>query len=172
MDLREYVRDIPDFPRAGIVFKDVTPLLLDPEASQVALDGLVEAARAREPELVVGIEARGLIFGAGIAHTLGIGFAPVRKPGKLPSEVVSVSYELEYGTDALELHSDAVAEGTPVLIHDDLIATGGTAAATIEAVESLGGRVVGCSFLIELAFLRGRERLGAHPVDALLRYDA
>jgi adenine phosphoribosyltransferase len=172
MDLRRYVRDIPDFPRAGIVFKDITPLLLDPDASRAALDGLADAARAREPELVVGIEARGLIFGAGIAQALGVGFAPVRKPGKLPSEVVSVSYELEYGTDALELHADAVAEGTAVLIHDDLIATGGTAAATIEAVESLGGRVVGCSFLVELAFLGGRERLGGHSVAALLRYDA
>jgi adenine phosphoribosyltransferase len=171
MDLRRYVRDVPDFPRAGIVFKDITPLLLDPDASRAALDGLVEAARPREPEVVVGIEARGLIFGAGIAHTLGIGFAPVRKPGKLPSEVVSVSYELEYGADALELHADAVAQGAPVLIHDDLIATGGTAAATIEAVESLGGHVVGCSFLIELAFLGGRDRLGGHPVDALISYD-
>jgi adenine phosphoribosyltransferase len=172
MDLREFVREIPDWPRAGIVFKDITPLLLDPAASRAALDGLIEAAGARSPELVVGIEARGLIFGSGIAQALGVGFAPVRKPGKLPSETVSVSYELEYGADALELHADAVADGAAVLIHDDLIATGGTAAATIEAVESLGGRVVGCSFLIELAFLGGRERLGSHPVDALISYDA
>ncbi len=172
MDLRDHVRDIPDFPRAGIVFRDITPLLLDPAASRTALDRLVAAARAREPELVVGIEARGLIFGAGIAHALGIGFAPVRKQGKLPAEKVTVTYELEYGTDALELHADAVAEGTAVLIHDDLIATGGTAAATVEAVESLGGRVVGCSFLIELAFLNGRKRLAGHPVDALISYDA
>src|SRR3954453_10917912 len=134
MDLRDYVHDIPDFPRPGIVFKDITPLLLEPAASRAALDGLVEAARAREPDLVVGIEARGLIFGAAIAQALGIGFAPVRKPGKLPSEVVSISYELEYGTDAIELHADAIADGTSVLIHDDLIATGGTAAATVEAV--------------------------------------
>jgi adenine phosphoribosyltransferase len=162
MDLRDYVRDIPDFPRAGIVFKDITPLLGDPDASRAALDGLVEMARAREPELVVGIEARGLIFGAAIAQALGLGFAPVRKPGKLPAEVVSTAYELEYGTDAIELHADAIADGTSVLIHDDLIATGGTAAATVEAVESLGGRVAGCSFLIELAFLPGRERLGGH----------
>jgi adenine phosphoribosyltransferase len=154
------------------VFRDISPLLLDPAASRAALEGLVEAARAREPELVVGIEARGLIFGAGIAHALGVAFAPVRKPGKLPAEKVTVTYELEYGTDALELHADAVAEGTAVLIHDDLIATGGTAAATVEAVESLGGRVVGCSFLIELAFLNGRERLAGHPVDALISYSA
>jgi adenine phosphoribosyltransferase len=172
MDLRDHVRDIPNFPRAGIVFKDVTPLLLDPDASRVALEGLIEMARAREPELVVGIEARGLIFGAAIAQALGVGFAPVRKPGKLPAEVVSVAYELEYGTDALELHADAVAEGTRVLVHDDLIASGGTAAATIEAVESLGGRVAGCSFLIELAFLGGRERLGGHPIDALISYSS
>jgi adenine phosphoribosyltransferase len=172
MDLRDFVRDIPDFPRAGIVFKDITPLLLDPGASRAALDGLIEAARAREPELVVGIEARGLIFGAGIAHALGVGFAPVRKPGKLPSEVVTISYELEYGTDSIELHADAIQDGTRVLIHDDLIATGGTATATVEAVESLGGRVAGCSFLIELAFLRGRERLGSRPVYSLISYDA
>ena len=172
MDLRDYVRDIPDFPRPGIVFKDITPLLLDPAASGAALGGPVEAARARKPELAVRIEARGLIFGAAIAQTLGVGFAPVRKPGKLPAEVVSVAYELEYGTDALELHADAVADGTAVLVHDDLIATGGTATATVEVVESLGGRVVGCSFLIELAFLGGRERLGRHPVDGLIRYDA
>jgi adenine phosphoribosyltransferase len=136
MDLRDHVREIADFPRAGIVFKDITPLLLDPAASRVALDGLVEMARVREPELVVGIEARGLIFGGAIAQALGVGFAPVRKPGKLPAEVVSVAYELEYGADALELHADAVADRTRVLVHDDLIATGGTAAATVEAVES------------------------------------
>jgi adenine phosphoribosyltransferase len=172
MDLRDYVRDIPDFPRPGIVFKDITPLLLDAAASRAALDGLVAAAGRREPELVVGIEARGLIFGAAIAQELGVGLAPVRKPGKLPSDVVSVAYELEYGTDALELHADAIADGTPVLVHDDLIATGGTAAATVEAVESLGGRVVACSFLIELTFLNGRERLRGLPVDSLIRYDA
>jgi adenine phosphoribosyltransferase len=172
MDLRDYVPDIPDFPRAGIVFKDITPLLLDPEASRAALEGLVEMAGGREPELVVGIEARGFIFGAAIAQALGVGFAPIRKPGKLPAEVVSIAYELEYGTDALELHADAIANGASVLIHDDLIATGGTAAATVEAVESLGGRVAGCSFLIELAFLHGRERLGGHPVDALIRYES
>jgi adenine phosphoribosyltransferase len=172
VDLRDYVRDIPDFPRHGVVFKDITPLLLDANASRAALDALVAAARRREPELVVGIEARGLIFGAGIAHALGLGFAPVRKPGKLPSEVITISYELEYGTDSLELHADAIEDGTAVLVHDDLIATGGTAAATVEAVESLGGRVVGCSFLIELAFLRGRHRLGGHPVDALISYES
>jgi adenine phosphoribosyltransferase len=172
MDLRRYVDEIPDFPRPGIVFKDITPLLLDPAASRVALDALVDAARSREAQLIVGIEARGLIFGAAIAQALGVGFAPVRKPGKLPREVVSVSYELEYGTDALELHADAIADGTSVLIHDDLIATGGTAAATVEAVESLGGRVVGCSFLIELAFLGGRARLAGLPVDALISYES
>src|SRR5829696_4836309 len=172
MDLRSYVRDVPNFPRPGIVFRDITPLLLDPAASQAALEGLVDAARAREVDLVVGIEARGLIFGAAIAQALGVGFAPARKPGKLPSEVVSVSYELEYGADALELHADAIAEGDAVLVHDDLIATGVTAAATVEAVESLGGQVAACSFLVELAFLGGRRRLGAHPIDALISYDA
>jgi adenine phosphoribosyltransferase len=170
VDLREYVRDIPDFPRPGIVFKDISPLLLDPSVSAAALEWLVERAARHRVDLVVGIEARGLIFGGALAQRLGVGFAPARKRGKLPADRVSVEYELEYGVDALELHSDAIGDGTRVLLHDDLIATGGTAAATVEAIERLGGRVVGCSFLIELAFLGGRDRLAGHEFDALLSY--
>jgi adenine phosphoribosyltransferase len=171
VDLRPFIRDIPDFPEPGIVFKDITPLLADPAASAEALRLLVERARPYEPEVVVGIEARGLIFGGALAQALGVGFVPVRKPGKLPSATVSVSYELEYGVDALEMHSDAIQAGARVLVHDDLIATGGSAAAAVEAIESLGGDVVCCSFLIELGFLGGRERLGGHRVQALITYD-
>jgi adenine phosphoribosyltransferase len=172
VDLRDYVRDIPDFPRPGIVFRDITPLLADPRASAEALGSLVEHARGHEPDVVVGIEARGWIFGGALAQALEVGFVPARKPGKLPGETVSVSYELEYGLDALEVHADAIADGHRVLVHDDLIATGGTAAATVEAIESLGGRVVCCSFLIELAFLRGRERIAGHEVHALISYQS
>jgi adenine phosphoribosyltransferase len=171
VDLREYVRNIPDFPRPGIVFKDITPLLADAEASRAALRLLVDHARGHAADVVVGIEARGLIFGGALAQTLGLGFVPVRKPGKLPAATVSVEYELEYGVDALELHADAISDGARVLVHDDLIATGGTAAATVEAIEILGGEVVCCSFLIELAFLNGRERLAGHEVFALISYD-
>ena len=172
MDLRPYVREIEGFPREWISFKDITPLLADPEASGAALRLLVEHARGHEPELVVGIEARGLILGGALAHELDVGFVPARKPGKLPGEKVSVSYELEYGIDALELHSDAVWAGARVLLHDDLIATGGTAAATVEAIERLGGEVVCCEFLVELEFLRGRERLGGRDVFALVGFDS
>jgi adenine phosphoribosyltransferase len=172
VDLREHVLEVPDFPREGIVFRDITPLLLDPAASAETLGLLVEHARGHGPDLVVGIEARGLIFGGALAQALGVGFVPVRKPGKLPRETVSVSYELEYGVDELELHADAIGERARVLVHDDLIATGGTAAATVEAVERLGGTVVACSFVIELAFLGGRERLGATEVRSVITYDA
>ena len=172
MELREYVREIDDFPREGISYKDITPLLADPEASAEALRRLVEHARGHEPELVVGIEARGLILGGALAHELGVGFVPARKPGKLPAATVSVSYELEYGVDALELHADAIRPGARVVLHDDLIATGGTAAATVEAIERLGGEVVCCEFLVELESLRGRERLGDRDVFALIGFSS
>jgi adenine phosphoribosyltransferase len=172
VDLRAHVREISDFPREGIVFKDITPLLLDPQASAKALGLLVDHARGHDPDLVLGVEARGLIMGGALAQALAVGFVPVRKPGKLPAETVTVSYELEYGVDALELHADAIAEGARVLVHDDLIATGGTAAATLKAVERLGGSVVACSFLVELAFLRGRERIPGVDVRSLISYDA
>jgi adenine phosphoribosyltransferase len=172
VDLRAHIRDIPDFPRPGIVFKDITPLLLDPAALDHAVAALSEYARTRDAELVVAAEARGFILGAALARELDVGFVPARKPGKLPHETVNVEYALEYGVDALELHADALRDGTRVLIHDDLLATGGTARAQADLVQKLGGRVVGCAFLIELAFLNGRERLGDVDVHALIAYDS
>jgi adenine phosphoribosyltransferase len=170
VDLRGLIRDIPDFPRPGIVFKDITPLLLDPAALDHAISGLAELARPLSVDLVVAAEARGFILGAALARQLGAGFVPARKPGKLPSETVSAEYTLEYGIDALEVHADALAGGTRVLVHDDLLATGGTAAAVCELVADLGGVVAGCAFLVELSFLRGRQRLAPHAVHALIEY--
>ena len=170
VDLRRLIRDIPDFPRPGIVFKDITPLLLDPAALDHAISGLAELARPLSVDLVVAAEARGFILGAALARQLGAGFVPARKPGKLPSETVSAEYTLEYGLDALEVHADALAGGTRVLVHDDLLATGGTAAAVCELVGDLGGVVAGCAFLVELSFLGGRERLAPHEVYALIDY--
>jgi adenine phosphoribosyltransferase len=169
-DLRAFVRDIPDFPKPGIVFKDITPLLLDPNALDAAIDRLAELARPLRVDLVVAAEARGFILGAALARELHAGFVPARKPGKLPHETVSAEYVLEYGVDALELHADALAHGTRVLVHDDLLATGGTAAAACELCESLGAEIVACSFLVELGFLRGRERLAPRTVHALIDY--
>ena len=171
VDLRALVREIPDFPRAGVGFKDITPLLAEPRALDAAVVGLAELARQLEPEVVIGAEARGFLLGTALARELGAGFVLARKPGKLPYTTVRAEYLLEYGTDALELHSDAVRPGTRVLVHDDLLATGGTARALVELVEQLDANVVGCVFLIELVFLDGRERLGGHDVRALVRYD-
>jgi len=170
-DLRELIRDIPDFPKAGIVFKDITPLMADPEALALAVKGLAEYARPLNVDCVIAAEARGFLLGPALALELGAGFVLARKPGKLPYETVSAEYLLEYGTDQLELHSDAIGHGARVLVHDDLLATGGTAAALCELVEQLGGEVVGCGFLIELAFLKGSERLAPHEAHALLSYD-
>ena len=170
-DLRSRIRDIPDFPKPGIVFKDITPLLLDPQALDTAVEGVAEWAGPRGVEFVVAAEARGFILGASIARELGAGFVPARKPGKLPAEVVTSEYILEYGIDALEMHADALAHGARVLIHDDLLATGGTARALAELVERLGGTVVGCAFLVELAFLDGRRRLEGFDVHSLVSYD-
>jgi adenine phosphoribosyltransferase len=172
VDLAALVRDIPDFPKPGIVFKDITPVLASPEGLDAAVGGLAAYARDLDVEFVIGAEARGFLLGPALARELGAGFVLARKPGKLPHETVRAEYLLEYGTDALELHSDAVAEGARVLVHDDLLATGGTAKALCELVEQLGGQVVGCAFLIELAFLNGRERLGGYPVHALIAYSA
>jgi len=172
VDLRALVREIPDFPRAGVGFKDITPLLADPRALDAAVRGLAELARPLGVELVIGAEARGFLLGTALARELGAGFVLARKPGKLPYTTVRAEYLLEYGTDALELHSDAVHAGTRVLVHDDLLATGGTARALVELVEQLGGEVAGCAFLIELAFLKGRERLAGHEVRALVTYEA
>jgi adenine phosphoribosyltransferase len=170
--LGELIRDIPDFPRPGIVFKDLTPLLADAAALKTAVEALAELARPLRIDCVVAAEARGFLLGPALALELGAGFVLARKPGKLPYETVSAEYLLEYGSDQLELHTDAVARGARVLVHDDLLATGGTAAALCELVEQLGGTVAGCGFLIELAFLRGRARLAPREVHALLRYES
>jgi adenine phosphoribosyltransferase len=171
-DLRARVRDIPGFPKPGIVFKDITPLLADPGALRAAVEGLADVARPLDVEIVIGAEARGFLLGPALAHALGAGFVLARKPGKLPYDTVRAEYLLEYGTDALELHSDAVARGARVLVHDDLLATGGTAKALCELVEQLGGEVVGCAFLLELAFLGGRDRLDGYEVRSLISYEA
>ena len=172
MDLRPFIRDIPDFPKPGVVFKDITPLMADGPALDAAVRSLADLARPLSPDVVIGAEARGFLLGPALARELGAGFVLARKPGKLPHETVSAEYELEYGIDALELHSDAVAAGARVLVHDDLLATGGTAKALCELVEAVGGTVVACGFLIELSFLRGRERLAGYDVEALIAYDA
>jgi adenine phosphoribosyltransferase len=170
VDLRAHVRDIPDFPRPGIVFKDITPLLLDDAALRAAVDGLAAYGRALGVQLVVAAEARGFILGGALAAELGAGFVPARKPGKLPHDTVSAEYTLEYGIDALEVHADALAGGAKVLVHDDLLATGGTARAVCDLVSGLGAEVVGCAFLVELSFLDGRHRLAPYDVFALLDY--
>jgi adenine phosphoribosyltransferase len=171
VNLRERIRDVPDFPKPGVVFKDITPLLVDPQAFDFAVRALAEHARRLDVELIVSAEARGFIFGGALARELGVGFVPARKPGKLPRETIGVEFELEYGLDQLELHADALTGGTRVLIHDDVLATGGTAKAKIDLVEQLGGVVAGCAFVVELAFLGGRETLGGYDVNALVRYD-
>jgi adenine phosphoribosyltransferase len=171
VDLRAHIRDIPNFPKPGIVFKDITPLLLYPPAFDEAVHRLAAWAQPRDVELVVAAEARGFITGGAIARELGAGFVPARKPGKLPMDTVSAEYLLEYGVDALHVHADALADGARVLVHDDLLATGGTARAVVDVVRQLGANVVGCGFLVELAFLNGRERLEGLDVHALIAYD-
>jgi adenine phosphoribosyltransferase len=171
-ELRSLIRDIPDFPKPGILFKDITPLLADADALADAVRQLADHARPLEVDCVIAAEARGFLLGPALALELGAGFVLARKPGKLPYETVSAEYELEYGEGQLELHTDAVARGKRVLVHDDLLATGGTAATLCELVEQLGGQVVGCGFLIELAFLGGRARLAPHDVHALLTYES
>jgi adenine phosphoribosyltransferase len=172
VDLRSFIRDIPDFPRPGIVFKDITPLLLDAGALDVAVTSLAQLAAPLGVDYVVAAEARGFILGAAIARQIGAGFIPARKPGKLPHDTVSAEYALEYGIDALELHADALAGGQRVLIHDDLLATGGTAGALCELVSSFGAEIAGCAFLIELSFLCGRERLAPHDVQSVIAYES
>jgi adenine phosphoribosyltransferase len=171
-DLRARIRDIIDFPRQGIVFKDITPLLLDPVALDAAVGQMAAYAAPLGVEFVVAAEARGFILGAALARELGAGFVPARKPGKLPHDTVSAEYTLEYGIDALEVHADALAGGARVLIHDDLLATGGTARALCDLVAGLGAEIVGCAFLIELSFLGGRARLDPFEVHALLEYQS
>jgi adenine phosphoribosyltransferase len=170
--LEGYIRSIPDFPKQGIVFRDITPLLASAEGMTAAVRGLAAIARDLRPDVVIGAEARGFLLGPAVAREVGAGFAPARKPGKLPHDTVSADYSLEYGADALELHADAISPGDRVLVHDDLLATGGTARALCRLVEQLGGEVVGCAFLIELSFLDGRAALDPHAVHALISYDA
>jgi adenine phosphoribosyltransferase len=170
LDLRDRVRDVPDFPTPGIVFKDLMPLIADPEYFTESIRLLAEWARPRSPDFVLGAEARGFIFGGALAYELGAGFIPARKPGKLPRETVEASYALEYGTDSLQVHRDAFPRGGRVIIIDDVLATGGTAHAKIELVESLGGVVAGILFVIELSFLNGRDRLEGYDVHSLISY--
>ena len=165
------IRTVPDFPRTGIVFRDITPLLRDPRALAQAVDDLAQLAEPFEPDLVVAPEARGFVLGGALAMRLGAGFVPARRPGKLPHDSIRIDYELEYGIDQLELHSDALGEGARVLLHDDLLATGGTARAVAEAIESLGGHVVGCVFLAEIGFLGGRRELAPYTVESLINFD-
>ena len=171
MDLSKFIRDVPDFPKKGIIFKDITPLLQNGEALRVAVDRLVEPLGDDGFDLVAGIESRGFIFGAAVACKAGVGFTMVRKRGKLPWRTHSESYDLEYGKDEVEIHQDAVHEGSRVLLVDDLIATGGTAEATARLIERQGGTIVGCHFLVELEFLGGRKRLEPRTVRSLIHYN-
>mgnify|MGYP001485999015 CR=1 FL=1 len=170
--LKKLIRHVPDFPKKGILFYDITTLLRDPGGLREALDGLTTPFREKAIDLVVGIESRGFILGAAMAEKLGAGFVPIRKPGKLPSATITQSYELEYGSDTLEIHQDAIQEGQRVLIVDDLLATGGTACAAKDLVRKAGGNVIGMAFLVELEFLKGRERLGETPLFVALRYQS
>lgn len=168
--INDLIRDVPDFPKPGIVFKDITPILANPAAMRQVYDALAAPHKDAKIDVVLGIESRGFIFGTPLAHALDVGFAPIRKPGKLPYKTVSESYSLEYGEDTLELHEDAFKKGARVLIVDDLLATGGTLAAACRLVERLGGVVAGCSVVIELGFLEGRKKLGDRPVHSLVTY--
>jgi adenine phosphoribosyltransferase len=170
LDLRDRVRDVPDFPTKGIVFKDLMPLIADNEYLAETIRRLADWAKPREPDLILGAEARGFIFGGALAFALGAGFIAARKPGKLPRETVEATYALEYGTDSLQIHRDAVSPGARVIVLDDVLATGGTAKAKVELVEGLGGVVAGALFVIELTFLNGRDKLAGYDVHALIQY--
>jgi adenine phosphoribosyltransferase len=172
VDLKQYIREIPDFPSPGIGFKDITTLMAHPGALDATISGLADRVRAKDADMVVAAEARGFLLGPALARELGAGFILARKPGKLPHDTVKAEYALEYGTDGLEIHSDAIAPGARVIVHDDLLATGGTAKAVCELVERLGGEVVACAFVIELTFLAGRDRLTGYDVRSLVRYDS
>jgi adenine phosphoribosyltransferase len=168
--LRTHIRDIPDFPKPGIVFKDITPLLQNHEVFSATISGLVDRYGDQAIDVVVGIESRGFLFGAPLAHQLGASFVPLRKKGKLPYETVEVSYDLEYGSATIEMHTDAIAKGQRVLVIDDLLATGGTAGAACELVKKLGGKIVECAFVVELAFLGGREKIKDVPIYSMISY--
>jgi adenine phosphoribosyltransferase len=170
MDLAKMIRDVPDFPVKGILFKDITTLIKDPDAFQEAVDALLDRVIDEEIDIVAAIESRGFIFGAPLAYELAAGFVPIRKPDKLPAEKISVSYTLEYGTNTLEMHRDAIEPGQRVLLVDDLLATGGSAKAAVELIEKLGGEVVGIVFLIDLTFLKGVEKLEGYDVFSLIKF--
>ncbi len=171
MDLKKYIADVPNFPKEGILFRDITPLMANGEAFKYANDQFIKIAKSLNVDIIVGPEARGFIFGCPVSHELGIGFVPVRKPGKLPRKTANLTYDLEYGTNTLAMHEDAIEKGQRVLIVDDLLATGGTVEATVKLVKQLGGVVAGCAFLIELESLNGREKLNdAGEIHTLIKY--
>jgi adenine phosphoribosyltransferase len=172
MDLRRFIRDVPDFPKKGIIFKDITPLLADSRALAAAVEQLSGPYASLGVQVVAGIESRGFIFGALVAQRLGAGFVPIRKPGKLPHKTLRESYQLEYGSDAVEIHTDAIVQGQKVLMVDDLLATGGTMSAACTLVRKLGGQIVGVAFVIELSFLHGRDKLTGLPVHTLIQFAA
>lgn len=169
-EFKKLIREVPDFPKPGILFYDITTLLKDKTGFKNVIDTMTERISPHKPDLILGIEARGFIFAPALAYHLGAGFVPVRKPKKLPAQTERVTYELEYGTDTLEIHKDAINHGARVVIADDLLATGGTAAAAVRLAEKVGGKVVGVTFVIELEFLKGRERLAGHDVVSLIKY--
>ncbi len=171
-DIKKYIRTVRDFPKPGIMFRDITTLFKEPEGLKISFKALLNFTEGLKIDKVVGIESRGFMFGAMIAERLGAGFVPIRKPGKLPAETVREEYSLEYGTDAIEIHKDAINPGDSVLLHDDLLATGGTARAAVNLIEKLGGKVAQVSFIIELSFLNGREKLKGYDVRSLVNYDS
>lgn len=171
-ELKKYIRTVKDFPIEGIMFRDITTLLIDPVASKKTIDELYNYVKEVHVTKVVGIESRGFLFGMMLAEKLGVGFVPIRKPGKLPAETESVEYELEYGTDKIEIHKDAINPGDKILLHDDLLATGGTAEAACKLIEKLGGEIVQVSFIVELSFLNGREHLEKYDVKTLVNYES
>lgn len=170
LDIEDYIRIIPDFPKEGIIFKDITPLLASPEASSVCVQQLLELIDGKKIDKVVGVESRGFFFGTLLAQEIGAGFVPVRKAGKLPYQTLKQPYELEYGWDALEIHEDAISKGEKVLVHDDVLATGGTAEAVCSLIEQLGGEVVQCNFIMQLDFLKGKQKLKKYAVASILNY--
>jgi len=170
INLKEYIRDIPDFPKKGIIFKDITPLLKDTKAFQAMVDAFVDLYKDKKIDSVVAVEARGFILGSAVAYKLGVGLIPVRKKGKLPAKTRSVTYDLEYGTDTLEMHHDAISSGDNILVIDDVLATGGTIKAVTDLIKELEGRIIGVAFLMELSFLKGKERLKNLPIQSLITY--
>ncbi len=171
LDLKKHIRSVPDFPKKGIVFRDITTLLKDKEAFRQAVDLFYKKYKSEKIDKVVSVESRGFIFGAVLAHRLGAGFVPIRKPSKLPAKTIREEYQLEYGMDAMEIHEDAISPGERVLVHDDLLATGGTVLAACRLIERLGGKIVGLCFLVELSFLKGRDRLMNYDIYSIVTYD-